>query len=282
MPNYIDLHIHSTFSDGTLSPAALVAHAKDLKLAAIAITDHDTVAGVEEAISHGQLLDIEVIPGIEISAKHRNSFLHILGYGLNHHNQELLANLGKYQEARQERNYKIIGKFNRLGITISIDQLKQGALDQIGRPHFARELVRQGVTKSEEAAFALFLRSGGKAFVESFRYSAEETIAMIRAAGGAAVLAHPATIDSSLATIPALLSELKPLGLAGVEVFYAKNPPKVNNKLEKLARKFDLLLTGGSDFHGHYRNQPNAPANGLAHHVPAHLLQPLKEAMRSV
>ncbi|OGR05636.1 MAG: hypothetical protein A2511_09020 [Deltaproteobacteria bacterium RIFOXYD12_FULL_50_9] len=279
MQNNIDLHIHSTFSDGTLTPSSLVAMARRQGLAAISLTDHDTMAGIPEAIAAGRSETIEVIPGIELSALHKKASLHILGYGLDHRNAELIAKLNRYQEARRERNEKIIEKLARLGIRISLDDLRQSTNGQIGRPHFARELVRLGVVRSEEAAFIRFLRTGGKAFVETFRYSAETTIAMINAAGGIAVLAHPATLNSSLSTIPTLLKELVPLGLKGIEVYYPRHTPKVTHRLAKLAENFGLLITGGSDFHGRSPHLLTATPDELAMTVPGHLLTMLKKSL---
>ena len=246
----IDLHIHSTYSDGTLSPVDLVERARTLGLQAIAITDHDTVAGVPEAIASGIRTGIKVIAGIEISAWHRNRSLHILGYGLHHDHPILLAGLKDIQRARKARNMAILDKLNRHGIKIDHNELADLAHDQIGRPHIAQLLIRKGIVRGQDEAFARFLRKGAKAYVARKKFEAILAIKMIREAGGIAVLAHPGSLDPSLRSLPAILQSLQPAGLAGIEVYYPSHSASTITNLRNMAKQRGLLQSGGTDFHG--------------------------------
>ncbi len=266
----IDLHLHSIYSDGMLSPVALVELAKSRGLQAISITDHDTVAGTAEALERADCLDVEVIPGVEVSAAFDNLSLHILGYRFRHEDPLLRERLRKLQKGRQARNIHIIEKFNNLGIMVSRDELKvYSDKGQTGRPHFARLLMDKGVVKTVEQAFARYLKKGAAAYVERFQYPAKEAVAMIRDAGGFAVLAHPAKIDLPLHRLPGLLVELKKIGLVGLEVYHPGHSAKSVKVLRRLAGEFGLLITGGSDFHGDNRY-------GF-YHIPEHLLEDMKK-----
>ncbi len=247
----IDLHIHSTFSDGVLKPSEVVNLAEKQGLTAIAITDHDTAAGTAEAAERGRALGIEVITGIEISSWHGDTSMHILGYCFDHEDKEFNSRLQLLQDGRETRNARILEKLNRLGIRVDISELLQySEYGQTGRPHIARLLVDKGVTKTIDLAFKHYLGRGAAAYAERFRFSAKDAIAMIREAGGVAVLAHPASLDPTLRTIPGLLKELCSVGLEGVEVYYPAHSRKTVKALLKMAEEFGLLVTGGSDFHG--------------------------------
>jgi predicted metal-dependent phosphoesterase TrpH len=272
---WIDLHIHSTYSDGTLSPAAIVDLAKKTGLQAIALTDHDTMAGVAEALARGRQVDLEVVAGIEISAWHENMPLHILGYGLRVDEPDLKHRLLRLQQGRLIRNTRIVANLNRLGIDLTMAELSAcSEHGQAGRPHLARLLVKKRVVASEDEAFSRYLRRGGAAYAERFKYFAHESITMIREAGGIAVLAHPGTLDFNRVSITDLLRELQRLGLQGVEVYYPTHSVPTIQKLKRIADRLDLLITGGSDFHGN--NRSKAPLGGTRKsRVPYHLLEPL-------
>ena len=272
----IDLHIHSTYSDGILSPAAIVDLAKQTGVGAIALTDHDTVAGIAEALVRGRQVGVTVIAGIEISAWHKDIPLHILGYRLRYNEPVLHHRLLPLQEGRQIRNERIVANLNQLGVDLNMAELSACSQHgQVGRPHIARLLVQKGVVVSEDEAFNRYLRRGGAAYAERFKYYADEAITMIREAGGIAVLAHPVNLDPSLVSIPHLLRELQHLGLQGVEVYYPTHSGSATRKLKRIATQLDLLITGGSDFHGN--NRSKAPLGGTRKfRVPYHLLEPLK------
>jgi predicted metal-dependent phosphoesterase TrpH len=247
----IDLHIHSTFSDGVLRPAEVVDLAKSQGLTAIAITDHDTAAGTDEAMQRGNETGIEVISGIEISSWHDETSMHILGYRFNHLDKKFNSRLQLLQDGRESRNARIIENLKKLGIMVDLSELqKYSEYGQTGRPHIARLLVDKRVTKTIDLAFKYYLRRGAAAYAERFRFSASDAIAMIREAGGIAVLAHPSSLDPTLRSLPSLLKDLCRVGLEGVEVYYPSHSPKAVKALLKMADEMDLLITGGSDFHG--------------------------------
>lgn len=275
----IDLHSHSTFSDGTMTPTELVALARDKNISALALTDHDTMAGVEEAMLAGEEMGVEIVPGIEVSVLHHQVEYHILGYWSNPHNPVLAAALTRLQGARGERNTRILQELNALGIPVTADELQSvSGQGQTGRPHIARLLVRHGVVKSISEAFEQFLKKGGKAYVSRFAYAATEAVALIRQAGGLAVLAHPTQNDPELIRLPAVLAELVPAGLDGLEVYYPTHSHKIKKKLRALAGQHDLLLTGGSDYHGDIRPGTSLAGGGNLF-VPPELLVKMKERM---
>ena len=275
----IDLHSHSTFSDGTMTPTELVALARDKNISALALTDHDTMAGVEEAVRAGEEMGVEVVPGIEVSVLHHQVEYHILGYWANPHNPVLAAALTRLQGARGERNDRILRELNVLGIPVTAEELQRVSQQgQTGRPHIARLLVRHGVVKSISEAFEQFLKKGAKAYVSRFAYAATEAVALIRQAGGLAVLAHPTQNDPELIRLPAVLTELVPAGLDGLEVYYPTHSHKVKKKLRALAGLHDLLLTGGSDYHGDIRPGTSLAGGGNIF-VPPELLVKMKERM---
>ena len=251
----VDLHIHSTHSDGTLTPAEIVDLAAARGVSAVSITDHDTAGGTDEALERGRGKGVEVLSGIEISSWHGNTSMHILGYRFSHDDPQFRSRLQLLQNGREERNARIIENLNKLGIRVEQEELlSYSGYGQTGRPHIARLLVDRGITKTIDLAFKYYLRRGAAAYAERFRFPAVDAVAMIREAGGMAVLAHPQALDQSLRSIPALLKKLKNVGLEGVEVYYPSHSPKTVKNLLKVADELGLLITGGSDFHGGERN----------------------------
>lgn len=249
---YIDLHTHSTASDGTFPPREVVRLAKERRLKALALTDHDTIAGLPEAMAAGQEFGIEVIPGVEISARHADGSMHILGYFLDYESEPLARRLTVLQKARQDRNPQIIAKLNQLGIPLTMEQVERlSGGGQVGRPHIARALYEGGYVRSLQEAFDIYLGNDGKAYVSKFRFPPEEAMAMIRDAGGIPVLAHPFTLGLHTSeTLRPLLKELMALGLAGIECYYPEHSFGQEALYLFLARELGLLVTGGSDFHG--------------------------------
>lgn len=240
-----DLHLHTTASDGQLAPAELVELACARALEAIAITDHDTIAGVAEAqaAAHGRLL---VLPGIELSAEDDGQDVHVLGYLLDAAAPGFQARLASFRDDRLTRAQRIVARLAALGCPIAWERvlaLANGGA--VGRPHIARALVEAGHVASMDEAFSRYLYTGGPAYVSRERLSPEAAVALIRGAGGAAVLAHPGLV----AGYAPLVERLAAAGLDGVEVVHPKNPPDVRENLRALARRYDLVMTGGSDFH---------------------------------
>ncbi len=253
----IDLHIHTTASDGTFSPSEVVAHAINLKLKAIAITDHDTLAGSCQALNGGVPAVLEFLTGVEISATpppfyHQTGSFHLLGYSIQLDDSALNQTLEKLQVARKNRNPAIIRRLNELGISISLEEVREEAGDvQLGRPHIAQMMVRKGVVSSIDEAFDQFLGTDKPAYVDKYRVKCSKAIDAILGAGGIPVLAHPGLLKyESENQLDELIGQLKRMGIQGVEVYYPEHTADQTRLLAELARRHNLLMTGGSDFHG--------------------------------
>ena len=253
----IDLHIHSTASDGSFTPAEIIDHAQKLNLAAIAITDHDSIDGSREALRIGIPPSLNFLTGVEISAAHPPFFpgsgsFHILGYDIHLDNRDLNQALSKLQDARRNRNPSILKRLNKLGFQISLDEVNQEVGEgQLGRPHIAYAMVKKGFVTSIDEAFDKYLGTRGPAYVDKYRIECEQAIQIIRTAGGVPVLAHPALLDiENNQKLDALLQNLMKIGLAGIEVYYPEHSPQQIRQYTELARKYGLLMTGGTDFHG--------------------------------
>jgi predicted metal-dependent phosphoesterase TrpH len=276
----IDLHTHSTHSDGSLPPGQLVELAKEKGLRAIALTDHDTVAGVEEAVSAGRVLGVEVVPGVEISAQFGPGTMHILGYCLHSAHPELTGALQKLQQARAARNPKIIERLQTLGLKITTAEVLDLAGEQVGRPHIARALVQRGHVSSMDEAFSRYLKKGAVAYVEKFRFLPRQAIGLIRRAGGLASLAHPSTLGIYEPKRLCLVAkELQAMGLEGMEVFYPDHTKEMTVLYDEVAKRLGLLPTGGSDFHGDLRNGSDLGGGLHADNLDYALLQALKERL---
>lgn len=273
----IDLHVHTNLSDGTDSPSATVQRAASRALKAIAITDHDTVAGVEEAIEQGHKSGVEVIAGVELSAVAGDKSIHILGYGLQVESPLLLKSLEEIQAARNKRNRDIIDKLKEMGFEVSMDELQNRSREgQTGRPHLARLLHQKKVVRNSGEAFSRYLGKNGSAYVARKTLAAEEAIRIIKGAGGLAVLAHPLTMGLDDKDLALLIEELKNSGLAGLEVLYPNHNRDSQERLLELSKKFNLLITGGSDFHG--KNKPNIRMGRVSGNqtIPYKILNDLK------
>ena len=253
----IDLHIHTTASDGTFTPSEIVAHAVKLKLKAIAITDHDTLAGSGEALSSGIPAALEFLTGVEISAAppplyHQAGSFHLLGYSIRLDDAVLNRTLEKLQAARKNRNPAIIDRLNALGISISLDEVRALAGEaQLGRPHIAQLMVNKGVVSSIDEAFDQFLGADKPAYVDKYRVKCSHAIAAILEAGGIPVLAHPGLLEyESNQQLDELIGLVKQMGIQGIEVYYPEHTADQTVLFKELAQRHDLLMTGGTDFHG--------------------------------
>lgn len=249
--DFIDLHVHTTASDGTMTPRELVNHAAASGLRTVAITDHDTVEGLAEAITSGADAKIEVVPGVEISVDFSGE-MHILGYFIDYKNQAMNEALQKLRQYRDQRNPRIIEKLKALGFDITMEEVagvSGGTV--IGRPHFAAIMVKKGYVKDAVEAFELYLGAGKKAYVKKDRLSPEEGIALINDSGGVAVLAHPKYVKLKAGNdLDNVIKELIGCGLKGIEAYYTEHTPEETNKYLDLARRYSLIVTGGTDFHG--------------------------------
>jgi predicted metal-dependent phosphoesterase TrpH len=273
----IDLHLHSTHSDGTMTPSQLVKQAAGIGLSAISITDHDTVSATAEAIREGEIHSVEVIPGLEISSKYKGLDLHLLGYNFDWLNTELLKILDQLQSARKDRNKKIIRKLQEIGINITEQDLKaESGAGVAGRPHFARLLIKSGVVKNHQQAFSRYLKVGRCAYVPRFVLDIHDAIEILHGAGGLAVLAHPIQLSCSFSELSRIIKELKELGMDGLETYYPTQKGKKGKKIRELAVKYQLLETGGSDYHGDIRHGTSMAGGTGKFQVPAELLTKLK------
>jgi len=275
----VDLHVHSAASDGSYAPAEVVRQAREGGLKAMALTDHDTIDGVAEAVAEGGRLGVEVIPGVEVSARYPGGTMHILGLLIDYTNGRLAQRLAVLKRARAERNPQIIAKLNALGIPITMAQVEAiSGGGQMGRPHIARALLEAGYVHDLQEAFDRYLGWRRAAYVSKFRFTQEEAIAMIRDVQGVPVLAHPFTLGlGSAFTLRNLLIELKNLGLAGLEVYYSEHTPEQEALYLNLARELGLLVTGGSDYHG--ANKPEVTLGRMP--CQAKLTYELVKALKS-
>lgn len=275
----VDLHLHTSFSDGSLSPAEVLALAKQARVTALAITDHDIVDGLPEAFQAGAELGIDVIPGVEISSRHGNSELHILGYFLDWKDPELNRRLATLRESRHTRNPRIIQKLNELGLDLTYEEVRTLAGPaSVGRPHIARVLMNKGYVTSAKDAFDRYLAEGKSAYVERDLPSPADAIAWIKAAHGVAVLAHPTWVKESAEGLLKLCEKLKVEGLGGVEVHYSTHNKRQTSEYLNLAKQLDLLVTGGSDFHGITKPDIEVGVGRGSLNVSEKLLDPLKKA----
>ncbi len=250
----IDLHIHSTFSDGTKSPIEIIELASKNGLSAISLTDHDTMRGTRDMVRGGEKVGIEVVPGLELSVVHDGSPIHILGYFVDENNEQLQAGLKKIQQARDERNRKIIEKLNKLGIPVTVAHLKDlSGGGQAGRPHIGKMLIQAGVVKTLNQAFKFYLKKGRCGYVARQEFKAAKAIELIKQAGGVAIFSHPIQFDASLRSFPVFLKQLLAIGLDGVELYYPTQSPSFRKKLRKMSDPYDIIYTGGSDYHGDIR-----------------------------
>ncbi len=253
----IDLHVHSNCSDGTLSPEEVVLYAKSKGLSAIALTDHDTVMGIDCAIQKGLEIGLTVVPGIEFSADYIGKEVHILGYYINYKQKELLEKLDRLVESRKKRNLLILDKLDALNMPLTFADLGEGWYPGtvLTRAHFAAALLRKGYVATRDEAFAKYIGADKPAYVPREHFTAIECIEMIHQAGGLAVLAHPKLYGYSNSEVTQILKDLKSKGLDGVECVYSTHSKDEVAHLLQVCSNLKLLPTGGSDFHGD--NKPN-------------------------
>lgn len=247
----IDLHTHSTFSDGSFTPEQLLAEAATIGLSALALTDHDSVGGLPRFTAAASAGPVRGIPGVEISADSPSGSLHILGYDVDPAGQMLNEQLESIRKSRAERNEKILYNLNKLGLPLSMSEIQsQAGEDIIGRLHFARALQVRGYVQTTDEAFGKYLAKGKPAYGERLRLSPADVIRMIQEAGGVAVLAHPFTLQMKKPDLDAFTGELAGCGLAGIEVLYPQHNARTIKEYRRLADKHGLAITGGTDFHG--------------------------------
>lgn len=244
-----DLHCHTTASDGLLTPYELIKAASEIGLKAVGITDHDTVSGWSESIKAGKEFGVEILKGIELNTEWQGTEVHILGYEPDQESKQFQDKLRELREARMKRMLKILDRLHNMKIDISVSEIKAIAKgESVGRPHIAQALIQHGYAKSIKDAFTQYIGAKAPAYVPRFKLAPKEGINLIREAGGVAVLAHPGQHDLGK-FIQIWVNE----GLQGVEVSHSDHTPEEERQYREISRKFHLIMTGGSDFHGEGR-----------------------------
>ena len=256
----IDLHTHTTASDGSLSPSALARKAHEVGLAALAVTDHDTIGGLAEAQGEAQRLGLDFLPGVELSVEDGGGRFHLLGYGFNPDFPELADKLVELRRSRALRNTQMAEKMAALGLPVTMDDVRNAARkhaedgeesEVIARPHFAQALIAKGVVGSVQEAFDTYLALGKPLYQAKEVLTPADAIALLHRAGGVAVMAHPGLVPLSKPALAARVASLaSDAGMDGIEAYYSQHSPAETAFFLDLAHEHQLLVTGGSDFHG--------------------------------
>jgi predicted metal-dependent phosphoesterase TrpH len=267
---FADLHLHTVFSDGTYTPRELILQSLKGGLSTIAVVDHDTIEGIPPSLEIAQQTDIEILPGVELTVEYQGLEIHILGYLIDYKNKELIARTEILKKNRIERVYKILDKLKRVGIDLEpeivFDFAKHGT---VGRLHIARAMFKAGLVGSIFEAFQKYIGDKGPAYVLGFRFSPDQAIQLIKNAGGIPVLAHPYSINND-----ELIPKFIDYGIMGLEVYYPEHTQSMINLYLGLAKKYELLITGGSDCHGNAK--PEVKIGSIK--IPYALVEKLKEA----
>jgi 3',5'-nucleoside bisphosphate phosphatase len=275
---FADLHLHTNFSDGTYTPEELTERAKQVGLAAVALTDHDTVEGCVRMAAACSRAGLEFIPATELTAELDGNEVHLLGYFVDTENPELLAKMAGFQQVRQDRIREIVARLNQLGIPLQADAVFAVAnCRSPGRPHVGRALVLGGFCATLDEAFERFLKKNRPAWVPKFKISALDAIALIHQAGGLGVMAHPG-LNRTDEVVPHLVDA----GLDGLECFHTKHTPSTAEHYLRMARQFSLAITGGSDCHGLSKGKPLIGTVRLPYEYLEQLKSRLKSGLRPI
>lgn len=290
----IDLHVHSNRSDGTLSPAQLVDYAREKRLKAFALTDHDTIDGLDEAISHAEALKgaagkpaqpyedqiiPEVIPGIEFSTEYQKQDVHILGLYIDYKDQAFCRQLREFVDSRITRNRKMCLLLQKAGIPVTYEDLQAEFPDSVlTRAHYAKYMLNRGYIKSMPEAFDRYIGDHCPCFIPREKVTPVQAVELILSAGGVPILAHPILYHMSALRLDTLARELKEAGLAGLEAIYSTYTPAEERDMRRLAAKYDLLVSGGSDFHGATKPGLELGTGYGKLFVPCSLLDDIKKA----
>lgn len=275
----IDLHAHTTASDGSLAPAELVQLAKKVGLSALAVTDHDTAGGLPEAEAAARHAGIDFVPGIEISVDHRPGQFHLLGYFIDFRDPEFLGRLKFLQDSRSNRNVLMVEKMQAAGLPVTLEEIEQeSGGGQVGRPHMAALLVRKGIVSTVQEAFDQYLADGKPCHLPKAKLEPPDAIDLVHQAGGVAVLAHPKFLRvPDEAALAVELEWARDAGLDGIEAYYSQHTPEETERYLRLAERFGFLVTAGSDFHG--TPKPHVHLGRIYHNAPGS--EELLDALRS-
>ena len=278
MHDFVDLHTHSSASDGTDSPWDLAALAAGESLRAIALTDHDTVSGLAEAAAAGKSLGVEVVRGCELAVSSPHGEVHILGLWLPKAPVSLAAALENIRVARDARNREMVENFRRAGFDVTYEELLAVAAgESVGRPHMASLLVQKGICGSTREAFAKFLGDDKAMYVPRVLPTPEEGMAMLQAEKATTVLAHPMLLRATLPELDSLVGRLAAMGLDAVEAYYSEHDAAATRRAKKMAERHNLALSGGSDYHGAMRPEVKLGRVWNNGRVPGHILEDLLE-----
>ncbi len=276
MNSQIDLHMHSTASDGTLAVDDLMKLAASVGLKTLALTDHDTTAALDRAIEVGTALGMEIIPGIELSAEYAGQEVHVLGYFLNYHDDTFQTRLEHFRYNRYGRAQAILAKLADLGMPVAWERVLEIAGDAAPqRPHIAEALKERGYVPTVREAFDRYIGNDGPAYVHSEKVTTEQAVALIRSVGGLAVLAHPTYTADMDATVELAAQA----GVVGIETYYGSYSEETVERILELARRYELVPTGGSDFHG--RSDGGQLLSPGTRYVPPEVITALKERLGS-
>lgn len=282
MNRYIDLHVHSTASDGSFTPAGLVAEAEKAGLAAIAITDHDSVGGIPEALKAGRSCGLEVVPGIELSAEYADTEIHVVGLYIDPETPGLLEQIRMFVDNRDNRNLKMIEKLREAGFSITAEAIyKRNPDSVIARPHIARYLAETGQVKDVKTVFDKYIGDGCPCFVDRFKITPMQAVELIHAAGGTAILAHPCLYKMDRRVLLEMVEKMLGSGLDGIEAVYSCNQGSDEKDYREIAARYGLLLSGGSDFHGASKPHIHLGTGRGNLRVPYEFLEKIKEYRQS-
>ncbi len=274
----IDLHTHTTFSDGSQTPTQVVEEAAALGLTAVAITDHDTVDGLGEALEAGGRLGVEVVPGVELNLEHDRVTMDMLGYFLaGMPTEELREELAALRAYRDERNARMLERLAELGMPLDESALEAAAENgAVGRPHIGEAMMRRGYVSSISEAFELYLRRGAPAWVDRRRLALGHALKLLRTSGALPVLAHPGIIRTDPAGLNRIVRDAARDGLAGIECYYPLHDEETVARCLGIARKYALVPTGGSDYHGTVKPKARLGVGSGGESVPDHVLADLR------
>jgi len=271
---YVDLHVHTAYSDGTFTPAQVVEKAVAADLAAVGIADHDSTLGIDEGLEAGSVLNIEVVPAVELSCTVDGLDIHILGYYLDHEDSSLLDVLSRVRNERYKRAVKMVKRLEDLGVKLSMDDIEEHAGGgSVGRPHIAEALLKNGYVRNFSEAFVRYIGYHSPAYVPKMEMSPREAFDLIKSVGGIPVLAHPGTVRRA-----EIIPEFVRQGLEGIEVWHSKHDSSTTERLGQIAKRHGLLVTGGSDCHG---RRQDGPLLGTVR-VPYTVLEELKSAKENI
>lgn len=275
----VDLHVHSNESDGTVAPEELVREAKQIGLSAFALTDHDTTEGLDRAIACGESEGVEVVPGIELSTSYLGKDIHVLGYYMDYHNECFQEQLKAFRDSRDVRNEEMFRRLRELGFEKITTEALLEAFDNpvITRAHVAKFMLECGYVKSREEVFQRYIGDNCPCYVERKKISPNQAVKLITEFGGIPVLAHPLLYKFGTETLDALVASMKEDGLKGLEVIYSTYNSREQRKLRELAKKYGLIVTGGSDYHGTNKKDIKLGIGMGNLFVPADCLENIKQ-----